>query len=148
MVTLLKICKEELGTYFGKKSEYGVGVTAPSHKIARGLKMCQEEEPTSIQFWSDLSNGFNQIQRQAVEERLQNLPTNLQWLRKAFRAFYSGKVELSMIQRQGDEETLVDIISESGVFQGDSASGVYFNAGLQNAFDKLRQEFPQATLAK
>ncbi len=55
--------------------------------------MCQEEEPTSIQFWSDLSNGFNQIQRQAVEEGLQNLPTNLQLLRRAFRAFYySGKV--------------------------------------------------------
>ena len=51
MATLLKICKEELGTYFGKKSEYGVGVTAPSQKIAWGLKMCQEEEPTSIQFW-------------------------------------------------------------------------------------------------
>ena len=78
MATLLKICKEELDTYFGKKSEYGVGVTAPSQKIAWGLKMCQEEEPTSIQFWSDLSNGFNQIQRQAVEEGLQNLPTNLQ----------------------------------------------------------------------
>ena len=61
MSTLLKICKEELGTYFGKKSEYGVGVTAPSQKIAWGLKMCQEEEPTSIQFWSDLSNGFNQF---------------------------------------------------------------------------------------
>jgi hypothetical protein len=75
--------------------------------------MCQEEEPTSIQFWSDLSNGFNQIlQRQAVEEQLQNLPTNLQWSRRAFRAFYSGKVELSMIERQGGEEILVDIISE------------------------------------
>ena len=148
MATLLKICKEELGTYFGKKSEYGVGVTAPSQKIAWGLKMCQEEEPTSIQFWSDLSNGFNQIQRQAVEEGLQNLPTSLQWLRRAFRAFYSGKVELSMVQRQGGAETVVDIISEGGVFQGDSASGVYFNAGLQNAFDKLRQEYPQATLVK
>ncbi len=36
-----------------------------------------------------------------------------------------------MIQRQGGEETLVDIISEGGVFQGDSASGVYFNATLR-----------------
>jgi hypothetical protein len=53
-----------------------------------------------------------------------------------------------MIQRQGGEATLVDIISEGGFFQGDLAPGVYFNAGLQNAFDKLRQEYPQATLVK
>ncbi len=34
------------------------------------------------------------------------------------------------------------------MFQGDSASGIFFSAGLQEAFDKLQTEYPEALLVK
>ena len=35
-----------------------------------------------------------------------------------------------------------------GSMQGDPASGIWFNAGLQKAFNQLRAEFPEVLLAK
>ena len=32
--------------------------------------------------------------------------------------------------------------------QGDPASGIYFNAGLQRAFNQIQNEFPETTMAK
>ena len=43
---------------------------------------------------------------------------------------------------------IVDITSEGGIFRGDSASGIFFSAGLQSAFDTLRNEYPEAVLVK
>ena len=48
-------------------------------------------------------------------------------------------------QRDGDT---YHAISEIGTVQGDAASGIFFNAGLQRAFNQLRVEYPEALLAK
>ena len=52
-----------------------------------------------------------------------------------------------MLYFQRDGETY-HVVSETGTVQGDAAFGIFFNAGLQRAFNKLRAEYPEALLAK
>ena len=84
------------------------------------------------------------MRRTAIAEGLADMPPSLQWLRQSFAAFYSGDVVL-YFQRDGDT---YHVISEIDTVQGDAASGIFFNAGLQRAFNKLRAEYPEALLAK
>jgi hypothetical protein len=92
----------------------------------------------------DVSNGYNEMSRAAISEGLQDMPANLHWIRKAFNAFYSGDV-LLYFQRKED---VYHLVSEIGTVQGDGASNIYFNAGLQRAFNKLRDEYPEVMLVK
>ena len=125
-----------------------MGIQAPAQILAWLMKLSQEEDPWSTQLWSDLTNGFNAIHRQSIEKVLQNFPADLQWLRRSFRAFYSGKSTLQYRHLVNNSFNVIDIISEGGVFQGDSASGIFFSAGLQEAFDQLQAEYPEALLEK
>jgi len=148
MAAMIKERKQSLGSYFGNRKEYGVGIQAPAQILAWLMKLSQEEDPWSTQLWSDLTNGFNAIHRQSIEKGLQNFPADLQWLRRSFRAFYSGKSTLQYRHLVNNSFNVIDIISEGGVFQGDSASGIFFSAGLQEAFDQLQAEYPEALLVK
>jgi hypothetical protein len=148
MAAMIRACKDSLGAHFGTRGEYGVGIQAPGQILSWTMKLYQEQDPSSTQLWSDLTNGFNAIHRIAIENGLKNFPTNLQWLRKSFHAFYSGASTLQYPQRLQDSFKVVDITSEGGIFQGDSASGIFFSAGLQSAFDTLRSEYPEAVLLK
>jgi hypothetical protein len=148
MAAMIKTNRQSLGSYFGSRKEYGVGIQAPAQILAWLMKLSQEEDPWSIQLWSDLTNGFNAIHRQSIEKGLQHFPADLQWLRRSFQAFYSGRSTLQYRHHDLNEYTIIDIISEGGVFQGDSASGIFFSAGLQEAFDKLQTEYPEALLVK
>jgi hypothetical protein len=148
MASMIKESRQSLGSYFGNRKEYGVGIQAPAQILSWLMKLSQEEDPWSIQLWSDLTNGFNAIHRQSIEKGLQNFPADLQWLRRSFRAFYSGKSTLQYRHLVNNSFSVIDIISEGGVFQGDSASGIFFSAGLQEAFDQLQAEYPEALLVK
>ena len=84
------------------------------------------------------------MRRTAIADGLADLPPPLQWLRRSFSAFYSGDVVL-YFQRDGET---YHVVSEIGTVQGDAVSGIFFNAGLQRAFNQLRAEYPEALLAK
>ena len=139
MAAMIRASKDSLGAYFGSRGEYGVGIQAPGQILSWIMKLYQEQDPLSTQLWSDLTNGFNAIHRKAIEKGLQNLPHDLQWLRKSFHAFYSGASTLQYPQRLQNSFNIVDITSEGGIFQGDSASGIFFT---------LRNEYPEAVLVK
>ena len=91
-----------------------------------------------------MGNGFNEMRRTAIDEGLSDMPPDLQWLRVSFNKFYSGDV-LLYFQRDGETNF---IIGEEGTLQGGPASGVYFNAGAQRAFNILRSEYPEVVLSK
>ena len=148
MATMISESRQSLGSFFGNRKEYGVGIQAPGQILSWLMKLSQEEDPWSIQLWSDLTNGFNAIHRQSIEKGLQKFPADLQWLQRSFHAFYSGKSTLQYRHHVNNDFTVIDILSEGGVFQGDSASGIFFSAGLQEAFDKLQAEYPEALLVK
>jgi hypothetical protein len=148
MAAKIRTSRQSLGSYFGSRKEYGVGVQAPAQILSWLMKLSQEEDPWSIQLWADLTNGFNAIHRKSIEKGLQNFPADLQWLRRSFHAFYSGKSTLQYRHHDLNGFTVIDILSEGGVFQGDSASEIFFSAGLQEAFDKLQSEYPEALLVK
>jgi hypothetical protein len=46
------------------------------------------------------------------------------------------------------QEDVYHLVSKIGTVQGDGASNIYFNAGLQRAFNKLRSEYPELMLVK
>ena len=84
------------------------------------------------------------MRRDAIAKGLQQLPPTLAWLRRSFSVFYSGPLKLFFRRQDG----IYIIEGAEGTVQGDPASCVYFNAGLQPAYDKLQREFPEVTCAK
>jgi hypothetical protein len=104
----------------------------------------REKHPDGVQFWADLTNGFNEMRRDAIAQGLADMPPQLHWLRRTFQAFYSADVVLYF--RRGGET--YHVISQTGTVQGDPASGIFFNAGLQRSYSQLQAEFPEALFAK
>ena len=73
------------------------------------------------------------------------MPVEPQWLRKSFHAFYSGPVPMFFNRGPTGSGIIRCVV---GSMQGDPTSGIWFNAGLQKAFNQLRAEFPEVLLAK
>jgi len=144
MCCLLRKYKEGLAAHFGSQGEFGTGIGGVSQLLSWSYKLAQEKKPESVQLWADACNGFNEMRRAAIDEGLSDMPPDLQWLRVSFNKFYSGDV-LLYFQRDGETNF---ITGEEGTVQGDPASGVYFNAGAQRAFNVLRSEYPEAVLSK
>jgi hypothetical protein len=93
--------------------------------------------------WIDITNGFNTLSRSAIAEGLSDFPPPLKWLGRSFNSFYSNDIPLFFNR----EEEKHIVFSQVGSMQGDPASGIFFNAGLQRAFNKLQSEYPEATMA-
>ena len=106
--------------------------------------MASEHTPNGVMFWSDISNGFNSMLRKAIAKGLADLPPELQWLRRSFHSFYAEDVTL-YFNRNGETH---EVISSIGNMQGDPAGGVWFNAGIQAAFNQLRADFSEVFFAK
>ena len=70
------------------------------------------------------------MRRATITEGLQQLPLSLAWLRRSFSVFYSGPLKLPFRRQEG----AYIIEGAEGAVQGDPASCVYFNAGLQPDF--------------
>ena len=137
MAALLRESRDELAEEFGSKNEFGVGIQAPAQTIAWTMTLAKEKDPTVIQFWSDMKNGYSEVHNSAVEKGLQKFPPKLQWLRRAFAAFYGKQNTLyyrtgggQEAINEGAEENVTRILTDGGVLQGDAPSGVYFNAGV------------------
>ena len=144
MRTLLKCQQGDIAEHFGSQGEFGCGIEGVCQKLSWLFTLYKEKHPGALQFWADVSNGYNEMRRTAIADGLADLPPPLQWLRRSFSAFYSGDVVL-YFQRDGET---YHVVSEIGTVQGDAASGIFFNAGLQRAFNQLRAEYPEALLAK
>jgi hypothetical protein len=142
--TLLQQYGDQIANYFVNKGEYGAGVRGVSQVLGWLFKLHKELHPEAIHFWIDASNGYNEMRRSAIAEGLADMPPNLHWLRKSFDSFYSGDVVL-YFSREGETH---NILSQIGTVQGDGNSSIFFNAGLQRAFDRLRGEYPEAMLTK
>jgi hypothetical protein len=133
-----------LARHFADQKEFGTGVPGVCQIIAWSFKMASEHTPNGVMFWADISNGFNCMLRKAIAEGLADLPPELQWLRRSFHAFYAEDVKL-FFNRDGDTHV---VLSSIGNMQGDPAGGIWFDAGIQRAFNQLRAEFPEVFLAK
>jgi hypothetical protein len=144
MKTLLMAQAEVLGAYFSDLREYGTGVPGVCQILGWVFKLANEKHPLGISLWADITNGFNTINRSAIEEGLRDLPPQLQWLSKSFYQFYSQDVQLYF--RRGSDGRV--ILGNTGSMQGDPASGIFFNCGIQRAYNTLREEFPEVLLAK
>jgi hypothetical protein len=88
-------------------------------------------EPRGVNLWVDITNGFNSISRFSIEMGLSNLPPSLSWLRRSFHSFYTEAVPLYYTRKKDTHSILSEIM---GNMQGDPASGIWFNAGLQRAY--------------
>jgi len=144
MRTLLKCQQGDIAEHFGSQGEFGCGIEGVCQKLSWLFTLYKEKHPGALQFWGDVPNGYNEMRNAAIADGLAELPPPLQWRRRSFSAFYSGDVALYF---QRDEETYY-VGSEIGTAQGDAASRIFFNAGLQRAFNQLRAEYPEALLAK
>ena len=133
-----------IARYFASQNEFGSGVKGVTQILGWLFKLHKEKHPGAVQFWIDVSNGYNEMSRSAIAEGLGDMPPKLHWLRKAFNSFYSGDV-LLYFQREKD---VYHLVSQVGTVQGDGNSNIYFNAGLQRAFNKLRAEYPEIMLVK
>ena len=144
MTVLLKAQSPELGAFFGDQREYGTGVPGVCQLLAWAFKLASEKIPEGILLWADISNGFNAMNRSAIEAGLKTLPPQLQWMRRSFHSFYAN--DLRLYFRRGAE--VHTILGRTGTMQGDPASGVWFNVGLQWVYNKLRAEYPEVLMAK
>ena len=135
---------EPLSRHFADQKEFGTGVPGVCQVISWAFKMASEHTPNGVVFWADISNDFNCMLRKAIAEGLAGMPPELQWLRRSFHSFYAEDVTL-YFTRNGDTH---EVKSSIGNMQGDPAGGVWFNAGIQRAFNQLRAEFPEVFLAK
>jgi hypothetical protein len=70
MAAMIRASKDSLGAHFGTRGEYGVGIQAPGQILSWIMKLYQEQDPSSTQLWSDLTNAFNAIHRKAIEKGL------------------------------------------------------------------------------
>ena len=144
MGALLRDYADILATYFGDQKEFGTGIPGVTQILSWGFKLAAEKHPAGVMFWADISNGFNAMERESIAQGLADMPDELQWLRRSFHKFYANDVTL-YFSRAGEVHEIVSMI---GSMQGDPASGIWFNAGLMRAFNKLRAEFPEVFLAK
>ncbi len=144
MTALLKACTTKLADYFGNQREYGTGIQGATQLLGWTFTLANEHEPRGINLWIDITNGFNTLSRSAIAEGLLDFPPPLKWLYHSFNSFYSNDIPLFFNR---DQEKHI-VLSQVGSMQGDPASGIFFNAGLQRAFNKIQREFPEATMAK
>jgi hypothetical protein len=101
MAAMLRENREELADEFGAKNEFGVGIPAPAQTIAWSMELAKEADPTVVQFWADMKNGYSEVYNSAVEKGLQKFPPKLQWMRRAFAAFYGKENTLHYKTRGG-----------------------------------------------
>ena len=133
MAALIKQNADLLAQHFGLQCEHGTGVGGVCQKLAWVFKLACEKVPEGIALWADISNGFNSMRRSAIAEGLAAMPVELQWLRKSFHAFYSGPVPMFFNRCPAVSGIIQCVV---GSMQGDPASGIWFNAGLQKAFNQ------------
>jgi hypothetical protein len=80
-----------------------------------------EKHPLGVMMWEDLTNGFNCATCLSVDKGLIAMPPQLQWLRRAFHAFYSEDVPF-FFARDGEAHVIVSatgsmqviLLAESG----------------------------------
>ena len=94
MRTLLQVYSKPIADYFGNRGEFGCGIPGVCQILSWLFKLHREKHPAGIQFWADVSNGFNEMKRTAIADGLADMPVELQWLRRSFQSFYSGDVVL------------------------------------------------------
>jgi hypothetical protein len=134
MTSLLKACSNLLASYFGNQREYDTGISGVTKLLGWTFTLANEFQPEGVNLWVDITNEFNTMSHAAIAEGLSDMPPPLQWLQRSFFSFYSEDVPLFFTR----DNVTHTIISQIGSMQGDPASGIWFNACLQRAFNQLR----------
>jgi len=68
MRTLLKCQQADIAAHFDSQGEFGCGIEGVCQKLSWLFTLYKERHPAALQFWADVSNGYNEMHRTSITE--------------------------------------------------------------------------------